>query len=112
MRPRFYFLNDDKTYKPCSLNEWANQMEVLDKHVGDEIVNGYRVSTVWLGLDHNCHDGAPHLFETMVFGDHGNDYNELFMKRYNTWDDAKKGHDIVVSLIRQNKKIEELKNHE
>lgn len=28
----------------------------------------YRVSTVWLGLDHNWGGGEPLLFETMSFG--------------------------------------------
>ena len=33
--------------------------------------NGTRVSTVWLGLDHNFGMGRPLIFETMVFSSRG-----------------------------------------
>lgn len=48
------------------------------------------VSTVFLGLDHRyCgDDGPPILFETMIFGDGRDDYQE----RYVTLAEAEAGH--------------------
>ena len=54
-----------------------------------------RVSTVFLGLDHQHFDGPPLLFETMVFvGEHGDE-----MERYSTWDEAVAGHDAMVAKV-------------
>jgi hypothetical protein len=49
------------------------------------------VSTVFLALDHAYSpdpDALPILFETMIFGDNEDAYQE----RYSTWDEAEKGH--------------------
>ncbi|QQX80814.1 hypothetical protein JK628_02780 [Shewanella sp. KX20019] len=59
-----------------------------------------RVSTVFLGLDHNWYDnGKPIIFETMVFGG----IRDGAMIRYRTWDDAKVGHDEMVDAIKKKK---------
>ncbi len=67
----YYYLNEDHTYEPCDMRTCANQIEELwrtgKKHVADDQINGRRVSTVWLGLDHNHFGGKPLLLETMVF---------------------------------------------
>lgn len=56
-----------------------------------------RVSTVWLGLDHNFEpDGPPLIFETMVFGGPLADYQW----RYATEAEAVAGHDQVVAKVR------------
>lgn len=55
---------------------------------------GKRVSTVWLGLNHNFHDdGPPLIFETMVFGHDG---DSLVMQRYKTEAMARLGHWLLV----------------
>jgi hypothetical protein len=97
-----YFLNEDHTYRPCDLMEWANQIEDLwrenKKQVADEEINGKRVSTVWLGIDHNFLGGRPLLFETMVFdGPRGG--SDIYMDRYTTWDEAVKGHQKAVGWV-------------
>jgi len=56
-----------------------------------------RVSTVFLGLDHQYFAGPPILFETMIFHGPLNEYQE----RYETWDEASKGHDIAVEKVRK-----------
>lgn len=49
--------------------KWAEWFEKADRHVADEKVGNVRVSTVFLGLNHNfSQDGSPILWETMVFG--------------------------------------------
>jgi hypothetical protein len=51
-----------------------------------------RVSTVFLGLDHNfLEEGAPILFETMVFAN-GAKMIDLACERYSSYSDAVAGH--------------------
>jgi len=77
-----------KELVPVELLEWAKWFETTDRHVGNDTINGYRISTVFLGLDHNFGVGAPLLFETMVFGDD----DEEDMERYATYEEAEEGH--------------------
>src|SRR4051794_15289386 len=79
--------------------------------VGVTEMGPYFVSTVWLGLDHNFWGGPPLIFETMVFTSsavrermEGVPFEEceplrdFTCERYATWDEAKKGHDEMVTL--------------
>lgn len=54
------------------------------KYIGPKV----RVSTIFLGLDHNYSGGEPILFETMIFG--GPLDGEQW--RYHTYDEAERGH--------------------
>lgn len=98
-----YYLNEDHTYRPCSFVEWAEQFENLrgSKHVANDIVNGNRISTIWLGLDHNflrgTFGGDPLVFETMVFTEEvgGSKYCE----RHSTWDEAVEGHSRAIEWV-------------
>jgi len=99
----YYYLNDDNTYEPCSIKEWSNQAHKFystgGKHVGDDFIDGHRISTVWLGVDHNYFsDSAPLLFETMVFD---KDKNSIYCELYSTWDEAEEGHiDALINLAK------------
>ncbi len=73
----------------------------------DEI-DGYEVSTVFLGLDHSFGDGygaygAPVLWETMIFergdGPHPIDLSE-YQERYTSGDDARAGHETTKQYVR------------
>ena len=57
----------------------------------------YRVSTVWLGLDHNWGGGEPVLFETMSFG--GGEDQDQSQWRWTTEDAARVGHAEIVATI-------------
>lgn len=57
----------------------------------------YRVSTVWLGLDHNWGGGEPILFETMSFG--GGEDQDGSQWRWVTEEAARAGHAEIVSTI-------------
>ena len=92
-----YYLNEDKTYRPASLHEWATQFEHMERHVGDDQVNGKHVSTVWLGLDHNYYGGLPLVFETMVFNEDGSD---IYCERYTTWQEAEEGHQKATQWVK------------
>ncbi len=64
--------------------------------VGDTPVGDYRVSTVFLGIDHGF-GGESRWFETMVFG--AGSYEDQFCERYATAEQAKAGHlDTVLKL--------------
>lgn len=80
--------------KPVSLNEWMRAYKD-DRRIGDTtLADGKRVSTVFLGLDHQFGDGPPLIFETMVFP--SNSYAELDCKRYTTKAEAIAGHAAMV----------------
>lgn len=71
--------------------------------IGSDHVNGFWVSTVWLGLDHSFFDGGPPIiFETMIFtegefpGGEAFDYQE----RYSTLAQAKEGHARAVAMVK------------
>src|SRR5271170_7396410 len=97
-----YYLNDDHTFRPCSLMEWANQFETMDRHIGDDHVSdNAHVSTVWLGTNHNFFGGKPLLFETMIFSRGDEAWADQFQFRYSSWEQAKRGHELAVELIKQ-----------
>jgi hypothetical protein len=97
-----YYLNDDKTYRPCDMYECGRQMESMrenrTKHIKDEVLDGKRVSTVWLGIDHSYDHVKPLLFETMVFNE--GTYDDLYCERYSSWDEAVKGHSDAVQWVK------------
>ena len=77
--------------------EWAKEYEAMgDRHLGDTIVKGVRVSTVFLGLDHSFGSGPPAVFETMVF----NGKLDQYQQRYCTYDEAERGHKRMVHRVR------------
>lgn len=79
------------------LMEWVRLFGNKEYKVVEQttLKNGIRVSTVWLGLDHNFGEGLPLIFETMVFPKEG-DFRELDMERYETLEQAKKGYKEMV----------------
>ena len=48
--------------------KWAKCFETADRKVAETEIDKLRVSTVFLGLNHNFGEGPPILWETMVFG--------------------------------------------
>ncbi len=70
-----YILVDRMPVPEPDLLKWGRWLESADRRVGETIVEGVRVSTVFLGLDHGWGEGPPILFETMIFGgEHNQDY--------------------------------------
>lgn len=96
--PRYY--RRDGTPYPRGdkgLFEWAADYEDLKKKIvkQDRLPNKVRVSTVWLGLDHNWGDkNRPQIFETMVF--FGKGYEDEECWRYATEEEALRGHKMLV----------------
>jgi len=83
---------------PCmSIAEWSAWFAVADRRVAETWIDDIRISTVFLGLDHNHGVGGdPLLFETMVFVD-GETHE---MRRYFIWEEAEAGHTEMAELIR------------
>lgn len=75
---------------------WARWLEGADRHLGDATVAGVRVSTVFLGTDHNWYGGPPILWETMTFGPEP--WNEC-QWRWHTRDEAYAGHNRIVLAL-------------
>jgi hypothetical protein len=99
--PRYYALNG----RPMTMMEWARASSHY-KHIGLDYVRlrgrMYRVSTVWLGLDHSFWPGhGPLIFETMVFEDDDWGGFENLMDRYSTLAQAERGHRAFVRRVKR-----------
>lgn len=92
------------------LLEWVRWFETADRQVAETEIGEFRVSTVFLGIDHGYGDrDAPVLFETMVFGEPVE--TDFFGKRrmsretldyqprYCTYDEAEEGHRAMCDEI-------------
>ena len=87
---RLYIELDDGQVKQVDMLSWANWRAAHpDPHVAEDNVGRYRVSTVFLGLDHG-HGRVPVLYETMVFA--GGSLVDGGMARYTTRQEALAGH--------------------
>ena len=92
---------DGQTPVLChDLTDWAETMK-HNRHVKDEQIGDTRISTVFLGLDHNhsWQGGPPILFETLVFAKNGLSEDD-WMERCSTWEEAEKMHQRMVDLVR------------
>jgi hypothetical protein len=97
-QPRWYVLDGKVPRRARSLLEGARVFEdITQRRVAETYIDGVRISTVFLGFDHQLFEsGPPLLFETMVFGgtlDH-------VIRRYSTWDEAEAGHAAMEQAVR------------
>ena len=104
---RFY----NKKGEPLSMMAWARLLG--DREYAtvayDEIGVAVKVSTVWLGLDHNWGGGRPLIFETMAFTFRDEPYvmpsgDEYWWEgveqyRYHTLEEALAGHAEILSMV-------------
>jgi hypothetical protein len=98
-----YILDAHGQPVPCpDLLTWARWYETANRRIAQDLDEGdegkrVRVSTVFLGLDHNRGDGPPVLWETLVFG------GELDgeMQRYSSLADALAGHQAMCERVKQ-----------
>lgn len=91
----------DREGKPISMREWCALLEDAKYKIlrRTDLPDGSWVSTVWLGLDHRFEEGAPLIFETMVFPK--GSWAELDCNRYNTEESALAGHEAMVEKWRK-----------
>ena len=87
----------DRQLQPISLEEFSRLIVQPDeKFVGVAKIGDVRVSTVWLGINHNIMGSRPVVFELMIFGGEHDEYQERFYSE----EDAVKRHDEVVASIK------------
>jgi hypothetical protein len=85
-RNRYY----DRQGEPINMMQWARRFGADDRQVVETIVGEVRISTVWIGLDHDFSGvGPPLIFETTVFAGP----QDQLMDRYSTEAQALAGHD-------------------
>ena len=90
-----YILKNKKVIECSDIREWGEWFKKNDKHIANTAKGGIRVSTIFLGSDHNWGSGVPILFETMIFG--GKYDQEQW--RYCTWEEAEEGHKKACQLV-------------
>lgn len=91
-----HYILDGHDVVPAELMTWARWFEKGDRTVKKTTIGESKVSTVFLGLDHNFGVGPPQLFETMVFG--GPLKDEMY--RCATWEQAEACHDAMCERVR------------
>lgn len=102
----YYILDENKNVIICNKQECFDQREYMfnthTKHIADDIVNGKRVSTIWLGIDHSWECVAkPLVFETMIFDKNSEElYYEIYLDRYSTWKEAEDGHQRAIEWVK------------
>jgi hypothetical protein len=74
-------------------------MARLDPQIADDHIDEVRVSTVFLGMDHNSESdvGPPLLFETMIVGG----LLDQFRMRCTTYEEAEIMHQIVLAMVKR-----------
>ena len=89
-----HYILEGRTPKQVSLMEWASWFETIgNRRIKlTKFSKNIKISTVFLGIDHNFYGGEPVLFETMIFG---GDRDEECI-RYSSVDDSLKRHDKIV----------------
>lgn len=93
---KFILINKEPVIEP-DLVKWGKFMEDFNnRRVAVYDQGMVHVSTVFLGIDHGFFDGPPVLFETMIFRGNHDGYQE----RYATWDEAERGHEVAVNLVK------------
>jgi hypothetical protein len=91
-----YILKGHRPVRCRDLFEWALWMHEADRCVALSIQGDVRVSTVFLGLDHNhWEEGPPILFESTAFVGH----ESVGCDRYSTWKQAEDGHRNMVAHV-------------
>lgn len=99
----WYALDANNVPYPVDITDLcANQQPSPNKIVKQEHVQivdtDYRVSTVFLELDHNWNDGPPELWETMIFTEDPD--LSYYLQRYTSYADALAGHNQICDCLR------------
>lgn len=97
-----YILVDKEPVLEKDLLKWGQWLEDNNEQrrvAHTTLKYGIRISTVFLGIDHNLSGiGQPILFETMVFDTKD---EVLDAERYGTWEEAESGHKRIVAHWRK-----------
>jgi len=99
-----YILKDHTPILEPDLTKWLKWFETANRRVDETFITNnitkekIRVSTVFLGLNHNyIQEEPPLLFETMIFG--GKFDEEEYQTRCSTWKEAEKMHQKAIDVV-------------
>ncbi len=101
-----YILDGHNPVEEKNVIKWGYWIEKADRHVAVTEFPKCRVSTVFLGINHNLEFSEPILFETMVFWtDNTKDIEEI-SRRCSTWNQAEKIHMEIVEQVKEMMRIQ------
>jgi hypothetical protein len=89
----YYKLEGTKAIR-VPFSEWTKEKEntiVKQDYIGDIFI-----STIFTGMDFIGNEEDPILFETMIYGG----AQDLYQRRYSTWEEAVEGHQLAIDIIR------------
>lgn len=97
MEQGYWILNEKREpVKVADVLTWGKFFESADRVVKQEVIDDAKISTVFLGIDHNWNDGPPVLFETMIFGGEHDGHQD----RCSTWKQAERMHEAACAMVR------------
>lgn len=105
----YYKLDENRNVVPCSIENWSsfieNSLHNNHRQVGDDIINGKRISTCFFGICFAFDEkyNKPVAFETMVFDENG---HGIYQARYCIWEEAELGHERAMQWVRETFKDE------
>jgi hypothetical protein len=91
-----YILDGKRAVIEPNLMKWAIWFETADRAVAKDLIDDVRISTVFIGIDHQFGNGPPLIFETMIFGGP----HDQYQTRSSTWDEAEAQHAEAIALVR------------
>lgn len=96
---KHYILNKDGTISEepdmIKFAKWFGDGN--NRRIAEDFIEGRRISTVFLGIDHNFSgEGPPLIFETMIFGGEHNEW----CARASTVAEAKRFHEYATMIVR------------
>lgn len=101
--PHRYF---DWNSLPIKQWEYHFKNYFFSKHVAEDFINKWRISTIWLGLNHSHFSNSnPIIFETMIFKEDeempDNEDFQHYQKRYSTLEEAEEGHKRACEFVKE-----------
>lgn len=105
---RYWILDGRDPVPVDDVLTWGEWFQTADRVVARDADErtGWKVSTVFLGLDHQFGIGPPVLFETLIFAPTDRPVPARLkrfdghMERYTTWAEAEAGHKAIVAGLR------------
>lgn len=98
-----YILDENNNTISANTIEWALffQNNHEKRIVKKSDINGYLVSTVFFGINHNfdIESSKPLIFETMAF-DNSEPMADIYCDRYSTWAEAEEGHEKAILWVK------------
>jgi len=102
-----WYIEKDGVPVKSEMLEAAKNLETNNRTVGLDKVGDYRISTVFLTIDHSFgRSGPPLLYETMVFNDGDTGNLDLECERYSTRKEALAGHRVMVEKVKNYKHLQ------